>query len=359
MLIKKADDKSGQLAELKRLEQEASGSVRKKIQNQIKFVQAGLSAEKDVAWRLDNHFRDVSVTAVLHDLRLEIDGRVAQIDHILLNILLLCICVETKSFHAGVKINEEGEFLRYNAFTKSYDGMASPIEQNKRHISVLYDAFKLIDMPRRLGFRLNPKIESAILVKPEARIIRPERNSFDTSMVLKADQFPKYWDRKIDEMSKLNVMKVILPDQLSAIAKQLKALHKPALVPNYRKQFGLPENGGSADPRPGNRKPSAARPPKESREPTPEVPSAPQAATEAPVCKDCGSRKLTILHGRFGYYFKCVCGANTTIKVDCGHEGHKERLRKDGLKFFRECKDCGSSALFYENEPEPEAAAAK
>ena len=63
--------------------------------------------------------------------------------------------LETKHFHAGLKITEEGEFLRWNDFRKTYEGMPSPFAQNDRHIAVLRDAFKQIDMPKRLGVRLS------------------------------------------------------------------------------------------------------------------------------------------------------------------------------------------------------------
>jgi hypothetical protein len=46
-----------------------------------------------------------------------------------------------------------------------------------------------------------------------------------------------------------------------------------------------------------------------------------------------------------------LCAGNTPIKLDCGHPGHKEKLRKDGDRFFRECGECQSSSLYYTNPP--------
>lgn len=55
-------------------------------------------------------------------------------------------------------------------------------------------------------------------------------------------------------------------------------------------------------------------------------------------------------YGKYGYYFKCAdCDGNTPIKIGCGHDGHKERIRKDGVKFFRECEQCKTSSLYFVN----------
>lgn len=47
-------------------------------------------------------------------------------------VYLQCFVLETKHFRDGLKITEEGEFLRFNGYTKRYEGMPSPIAQNER-----------------------------------------------------------------------------------------------------------------------------------------------------------------------------------------------------------------------------------
>lgn len=47
---------------------------------------------------------------VLHDMRLEINGRFAQIDHLLMNRGFDLYVLETKTFNTGVSINERGKF---------------------------------------------------------------------------------------------------------------------------------------------------------------------------------------------------------------------------------------------------------
>jgi hypothetical protein len=67
------------------------------------------------------------------------------------------------------------------------------------------------------------------------------------------------------------------------------------------------------------------------------------------LCKACSKTSGDILYGKYGYYLKCAaCEANTSIKFTC-QPGHNPRLRKDGLVFYRECAECGSSDVFHRN----------
>ena len=67
------------------------------------------------------------------------------------------------------------------------------------------------------------------------------------------------------------------------------------------------------------------------------------------ACKGCQGGKGSIQYGQYGYYFKCEgCGANTAIRFNCV-PGHKPRLRKAGLQFFRDCAECKTSTLYFTN----------
>src|SRR5437762_7135786 len=156
MLLKRQDDKHGQIRELERLEAIAPAGQKAQIEKELRSVRAGLNGEKEAAYLIDFDVKGSKRSAVIHDLRLEIGGRVAQIDHVLLHRTLNVFVLETKHLHAGIKITEDGEFLRWNDFRRTYEGMASPFAQNERHIAVLRDAFDRIEMPTRMGVRLTP-----------------------------------------------------------------------------------------------------------------------------------------------------------------------------------------------------------
>ena len=328
------DSKDAAIAELNGLLLSVPSSSRGRVEQELRALQAGIKGERDSAYLIDFNFGKSKNFVAIHDLRLEIDGRVAQIDHLLINRALDVLVLESKHFHAGVKITEEGEFLQWNSWKNSYDGMPSPLAQNARHIEVLKDAFKRIDMPVRLGLRLAPIFHSYILVAPNARVVRPKK--FDTGNVVKADALYSMWQKKIDDMSAPGIVgrvaKIVSTDTIESIGRQLIALHMPVHI-NYAKKFGI--------------EPTSSTPviqPKVVSSSKHEMPS------EVNVCRKCGSENVSILYGKYGYYFKCAdCGGNTPIKLGCGHDGHNERLRKEGKKFFRECAECGSSSLFFQN----------
>jgi hypothetical protein len=339
MLLKKSDNKQREIAELEALVSASSGPVKTRIESELRNVRAGIKGEQESAYLIDFHYASKDKWIVIHDLRSEIAGRVAQIDHLLLNRMLDEGYWKTKHFHSGLKITEDGEFLRWNSFKGTYVGMPSPLAQNERHLAVLKDAFNSIEMPSRLGLRLSPTFYCRVLISAPSRVDRPKK--FDTAQVIKADVLVDKIRNEIDGESALtaigSVAKMVSADTLAEIAQRLVALHRPIQI-NYRKMFGRTD-----EPMPAVK--ADAQPPF----PTVQIPKG--AVT---VCRSCGSPRLSIRYGKFGYYFKCAaCDGNTPVKVTCVNNGHKERIRKDGKVFYRECAECKSSALYFTNPDEP------
>lgn len=333
MLIKPADDRTDDLAELERLLALAEGRQRKAIEEDLRKLRAGLKAEAESAYLVDFHFAESRNWAILHDLRIVHSSRVAQIDHLLINRWMECYVLETKNFAAGVKITEDGEFLRWNAWAKTYEGMPSPLLQNERHIQVLEQAMSGIELPTRLGLRIAPCFQTLVLVSPAARIDRPKR--FDSSRVIKADQLKQRIWKDIDDenplIGALKMAKLVASETVEHIARQLAALHQPIRI-DHAARYGLRVE------------------PAQREQPAPAADeSMPRDDAPAPACKQCQATAGHILHGKYGYYFKCAgCGGNTAIRFAC-LPGHKPRLRKDGERFYRECGDCGSSAHYFTN----------
>jgi hypothetical protein len=302
---------------------------------------AGIKGENEAAYLINFDYEKSDNWVVLHDLRLEANGRVAQIDHLLINRSLECYVLESKHFNSGLKITEEGEFLRWNNYKKTYDGMASPLAQNERHIAVLKDAFEGIKMPERLGVKLTPTFHSLVLVSANAKVMRPKH--FDTSKVIKADALKATINKDIDNWGFVKTLgiavKIVDQGTLYAIGRRLASLHVPFQI-NYAERFGL----GKSTSVPAA---SAASPAAE-----------PAVNAAGPSCKHCGTNKGTILYGKYGYYFKCTgCDGNTSVRGECRIAGHQTKIRKEGPRFFHECEACGSSALYFVNsDPQPSRA---
>ena len=347
MIIKNADSKASDLARLDALLAHADERQKKLITNELRMMRAGIKGEEESGYLLDFTFANSKYTAVAHDLRLEVGGRVAQIDHLVIHHTHRFYVLETKSFAHGLKINEHGEFLRWNGYTKAYEGMASPVEQNRRHAMVLKELLE------RLGYK-NPAIECFVLVSSKARIDRPRGNAFPE--VVKADQFLTAYQKDLD--ASLNtitgflsgVSKALLGESPDVLGNKLMEMHRPIRF-NFEAKFGMGADFGNAV------KATAIVP--TAHAPiigtawghTVDVSGNPTEAPKTPTCKSCSGTSLSVQYGKFGYYFKCRdCDSNTAIKIGCGVQTHKERLRKDGLTFYRECAECKTSSVYYANK---------
>ena len=76
-------------------------------------IRAGQKVEQDAACEIELYFGRSPTWMTIHDLRIEVDGHVAQIDHLLINRLAEIWVCESKHFAEGVSVNEHGEWHRW------------------------------------------------------------------------------------------------------------------------------------------------------------------------------------------------------------------------------------------------------
>ncbi|GKT17986.1 NERD domain-containing protein [Acidovorax sp. SUPP2522] len=246
MLIKSAQDRKEDIEALEALMRhpQATSQAKANIEWEIRMIRAGAKAEKDAAYEIDFHHKSSKNWAVIHDLRIEHADRVAQIDHLLINRFMEIWVCESKSFSQGVAMNEMGEFTAF--FGGNARGIASPIEQNRRHILVLQSLLKdaVITVPKRLGFTLMPRFESAVLISQGARITRPRTPFAGLETVMKNDQLRSTIDRRVDKesgwASTLSVCRVVAPETLELFAQSIAKLHRPIAF-DWAAKFGLPK----------------------------------------------------------------------------------------------------------------------
>ena len=242
MLIKAADSKSADIETLEAflVRPNLAPATAERIRTEIRTMSAGAKAEADAAYQIDFYCLDSPNVMAIHDLRLEHQGRVAQIDHLIINRGSDIWVCESKSFAEGVSINEHGEWCAYHGGRAR--GIASPIEQNKRHILVLRDIFDsgLVRLPKRLGITIKPDLHSLILVSRSARITRPKAGGQVDGLesVIKCDQLMTTIDKAIDQGLMKSVMKVIGRETVENLARNLAALHKPLRI-DWEARFGL------------------------------------------------------------------------------------------------------------------------
>jgi len=210
------------------------------IERDLKLLRSGEKGEKDSTYYIDFDFGSSQNWAVIHDLRLEFEDRVAQIDHLLIGRFFEFYVLETKNFAYALKITNDGEFL--SSYNNKYYGIPSPIEQNRRHIVLLEKVIKARNiMPTRLGIQISPVFRSFIFISPESIVIRPSKEHFDTSMVIKADTLRSLIDKESDKITMSGVIglgKLSSSETVMDVARKLVKLHKPIKV-DYKSKFGI------------------------------------------------------------------------------------------------------------------------
>jgi hypothetical protein len=241
MQIKAADSRGPDIVALEGLLERPGipTATRMRVEAEIRQRLAGERAEHAAAYQIELYFGRSENWATIHDLRIEVDGLSAQIDHILINRLADVWVCESKSFAEGVSINEQGEWLR--SWKGQSRGISSPIEQNHRHIHLLKRVFDdgLAPLPRRFGVApMKPRLRSLVLVSDTAKISRPKKRVAGLEEVIKAEQLKTKLFDVFDALPEWNVIRLIGKDGLERFARGLAALHRPASR-DWASIFGL------------------------------------------------------------------------------------------------------------------------
>lgn len=243
MLIKQKDSLEPAIHQLEAIIQRSDVPPRvlEQAQVELRTLKAGMHNENNAAYFINFDFAQRKSWAIIHDLRLEHQGYVAQIDHLLISRFLEFNVLESKSFSSGISITERGEFL--TAYNGRYVAIESPIEQNRRHGTVLWKILQEGSfLPTRLGITLQPRIFSYVLISPQSVVKRPPNKLFNTDMVIKSDVLLKQIEDADEKAGTLEVAgqlaKMVTSETLGQIARKLVALHKPSSI-NYYERFGI------------------------------------------------------------------------------------------------------------------------
>ena len=306
MLLKSADDKSKRISLLEDLQRSPILDAYQKnwLRDELMRLKKGIQGEHESAYYIDQYFKDSENHVVLHDLRFVIDGEVTQIDHLIINKMSDFYLLETKNYACNLVINAQGEFTA--EYENSRFGIPSPLEQSFRHERVLCKLLETLGIVGRT--QKMPDFYHVVMLHPKAIIERPASKSFDTSHIIKADQFPSWHKSFVDKMGVGTLLKSALNmrslDTIKERGEKLIRQHRPAdlfALPDFMrpKQQSKPAAPASA---------FSAPTPVHRVQPVPPVqPKAPPPNTIAPIaeepakrliCAHC-SAKITFPEGKF------------------------------------------------------------
>ncbi len=226
MVLKQIDDKSLEIDTLKKLLEQSNSETQKNlIIKDLKMLENGYQSEQENAYYLNFEFEDGKRSVLLHDIRLEHNGKTAQFDHILITGIGITI-LESKSFKGILTINQDNSLtIQYGKETKTYP---NPIEQNNRHKKVLNDFINdHFEMSLRLKILGGIKIEHKVLIHPNTTVT----NKKLPENFVRSDSFATIRDKEIDTMGTVDIVStlatVLTIDQIKEIAKLLMSHHKP------------------------------------------------------------------------------------------------------------------------------------
>lgn len=237
MILKHIDDKSKQIETLKDLFNKSKSQAQKKlIDADFKRVEAGYRAEKDNAYYLDFAFEKSKNVLLLHDIRLEHNGRVAQFDHILISRFGIEL-LETKSSKGTMTINEDGSLtLKNKNYTNTYP---NPLEQSKRHALVLREFIDShVLLSKRVDIFGGIEISSKVLIHPNTNITNKKLpDGFQ-----RGDSFVSNRNKELDSVGFFKAVTLISKayniEKAKEIAELLINAHTPVDF-DYTKKFKL------------------------------------------------------------------------------------------------------------------------
>jgi len=87
MIIKEADDKKPEIRNLEAIlsRPDCKADVKKRVEQEIRNIRTGARGEEEAAYEMKVHWGESKNWMLIHDLRIECGGLVAQIDHLLIN----------------------------------------------------------------------------------------------------------------------------------------------------------------------------------------------------------------------------------------------------------------------------------
>ena len=250
MIIKNKDNNQDSIDYLSDLlERDFTDEKKSLIERELKNLYSGSSDEETAAHFLNIEFKQSKNWILIHDLRLEYNGDVAQIDHLLIGRAMDVFVIDSKNYTYDVSISDNGAFSYF--YNNLPYPMSSPIEQNKRLIKII-DSFLIENelLPKRLGMTLNPYYKNIVLLSPKSELTKPVKGVFDCSAVMKTEKFLGRFTDGLDRDDTLedlsSLAKVISQDSLQRFAEKIVLHHQPT-VKNYVMQFGLDSNETASD----------------------------------------------------------------------------------------------------------------
>lgn len=212
MILKEADDRASDIAELQSLLQIHDEKHHTAIQKQIDNIRSGVSGERSAAHFIDREFSASKRVMVLHDLRIDYKGDFSQIDHLLIHrIQGTAWVLETKNYTERLTCDEHGDWTIWNHGKPR--PIPSPISQAKRHCETVRLWLEAN------GFKGIHTIHPVVLISPTSSVNRAKLKS--TDFVVKSDNFGRWWEEQADKLSSVSLLGMLGRHLVNGMSQEL------------------------------------------------------------------------------------------------------------------------------------------
>ena len=190
IFIKDFCNNNTQLSDLEELFDKLKyGEKKDIIERDIMLQKQGISGESNVHYELKNSFMPM---VCMHDVRIEHEEYVAQLDFVVITNKFLAI-LETKKLNGDITVNRDGDFIRTIRTRRGRvfkEGIYSPITQNARHLKIVKDL-----LSQKLNIN-NMPIKSLVVIANPKSIVNKDKCSYDIKNSLhKCDQIIKQLEK--------------------------------------------------------------------------------------------------------------------------------------------------------------------
>ena len=226
MIVK---DRDATLTTIKKLEvkavQAADAVRRAACSSAASRLRADPTSEKAVEL-LNKQFSDCEDWAVVHDLRLRINGHALQINHLLISNTLCFVCVDTRFLKYGLKVGDAGQFHVFNDHETRR--VASPLNKMAKDVRLFRNHIQQLGvLPSRFGLVQRATYKGYVLTDPSLRLdVDAASVSCDMGICSSDALFPMLWKKDLRSSRILSTS--LSADDLYDLATQLAEQHTPA-----------------------------------------------------------------------------------------------------------------------------------
>lgn len=278
--------------------------------------EAGRRHEQDVDFHLRRGLIGQDKIHLFKNLKFEVDGETAQIDHLLLHKYGFTI-IESKSVYGEIRVNGSGEWSR--SYKGDWYGIPSPIAQAENQQAILKQTLKtnadsllgtLLGVRKGFGGR---KYDVLVAISSSAIIHREEMPKEINKATAKAE----FLGSRVKDLVSgfggiLGATNAWFTDSELTAIRDFLAGHQQEIV---RPETKEPEPSRPA-PTPKQEATPKTAPHKAKPKPCTPSPKSAPATVSSLICKHCNNTEgLTEKPGRWGAYMTCPkCSKNTPVK---------------------------------------------